>query len=366
VRASPRYTPPFGPPIDLGTVVTVRDFEAPARERLHPSAVAYYAGGSWDEVTVVENVTAWRRFTLLPRVLIDVSPVDLTTTVLGHRVASPFGIAPTALQGLAHPEGEVATARAAAEAGVLNVISTLASRPLEDVALAAPDGPRWFQLYVGDRDQARSLVERAAANGYTAIVLTVDLPVVGYRGLERRVRFDPGVGAYGNIAGSNAASGSLDAMLGGARLTWGDLTAIRSWSSLPLVVKGILTPEDAILSVEHGAHAVWVSNHGGRQLDRVPTAIDALEPIADAVAGRAEVYMDGGVRRGTDVVTALGLGATAVFAGRPILYALACAGEAGVAHALRILREETELALALLGVVRPAEVTRAHVGRAPR
>jgi isopentenyl diphosphate isomerase/L-lactate dehydrogenase-like FMN-dependent dehydrogenase len=168
------------------------------------------------------------------------------------------------------------------------------------------------------------------------------------------------------VAGSDARSSGSREVVGGAGLTWDELATIRSWSSLPLVVKGILTAEDASLAVDHGADAVWVSNHGGRQLDRVPTAPDVLESVVEAVGGRAEVYLDGGVRRGTDVVTALGLGATAVFLGRPILYALACAGEAGVAHALGILREETELALALLGATDPASVTRAHVGRAPR
>jgi isopentenyl diphosphate isomerase/L-lactate dehydrogenase-like FMN-dependent dehydrogenase len=268
---------------------------------------------------------------------------------------------------MANPEGEVATARAAASAGALLVLSTLSSRPLEDVALAAPDAPRWFQLYVTEWGHTKALVRRAADAGYTAIVLTVDLPVLGYRGLERRVSFDAGPGAYGNFRGKDG-EGDVETILAtrGPLPTWSDLKRIRSWSKLPLVVKGILTPEDARLAADHGAAGVWVSNHGGRQLDRSPVAVDVVASIVDAVDGRAEVYLDGGVRRGTDVLTALALGARAVFLGRPLLYALACAGEAGVGHALGILRDETERAMALLGTRTPADITRDHVAPASR
>jgi 4-hydroxymandelate oxidase len=364
------YPPPSAPPIDLLGIAAVSDFEGPAHERLHPAAWAYYAGGGWDQITIRENLEAWRRYRFRPRVLVDVSAIDLSTTLLGAPVSMPIGMAPAALHGLAHPDGELASARAATAAGVANVVSTVASRSIADIAAASGDGLRWFQLYAQrDREMSRDFVQRAEATGYRAIVLTVDLPVLGYRDDITRTGFDPGTRAYGNLAGRAAiVDGGFDDLLDmrSVGLTWDTLAEIRSWSRLPLVLKGILTAEDARLAVEHGAAGVWVSNHGGRQLDRSPAAIDVLDEIVEAVAGRAEVYLDGGVRRGTDVVTALAMGARAVFIARPLLYALACAGEAGVARAYAILREETERALALVGAARPSELRRSHVsgGRA--
>jgi 4-hydroxymandelate oxidase len=357
------YPPPADPPVPLRGIVRLADFEPIARGRLHPAAWSYYAGGSWDEVSLRDTAAAWSRYRLLPRVLVDVEDVDLRTTLLGREVALPIGIAPAALHGLAHADGECATARAAAGAGVVQVVSTVASRSIEDVAVAAPGAPRWFQLYVQrDRSLSRDLVRRAEAAGYQAVALTVDLPVLGYRDDVLRLEFDPGRDAYANLPERAVWDGEIDEVLDlrSVGLTWDDLAEIRSWSSLPLVLKGILTPEDARLAVDHGADAVWVSNHGGRQLDRVPAPIDVLAGIVDAVDGRAEVYVDGGVRRGPDVAIALALGARAVFTARPFLYALACAGEEGVTHALSILREETTRTLALLGVRTPAEITRAY------
>ena len=343
-------------------VHTLADFEPLAQAALSPEVYAYYAGGSWDEQTLRENEAAFGRRVLRPRVLVDVSRVDPSTTMLGARVALPVGFAPAALQGLAHPEGEIAPARVAGREGLVYVLSALASRSLETVA-SVGRGARWFQLYVQrDRGLSAALVARAAEAGYAALVLTVDLPVPGDRVRElRRPLRDPGplgnVVAIGGTAGYAAfVGGELD-----ASLTWADLAWIRSLSPLPLVVKGILTPEDARLAVDHGAAAIVVSNHGGRQLDRVAASIDALEPIVNAVEGRAEVYLDGGVRRGTDVVTALALGARAVFIGRPYLYALAVAGEAGVARAVEILRAETTTAMALLGCPTVAAITRDRV-----
>jgi 4-hydroxymandelate oxidase len=358
------YPPPSAPPIDLDRIAALADFEAPARERLHPAAWAYYQGGGWDGLTLRENIVAWHRYRFRPRVLVDTSVLDLSTTLLGSPVSMPVGIAPAALHGLAHPDGELATARAAAAAGAAMCVSTVASRTIEEVATASGEGVRWFQLYAQrDRSISRDFVQRAEANGYRAVVLTVDLPVLGYRDDLIRVGFDPGTQAYGNLVGRAAVGGSLDDLLDmrSVGLTWDTLAEIRSWSSMPLVLKGILTPEDARLGVEHGAAAIWVSNHGGRQLDRSPAAIDVLEEVVDAVDGRAEVYVDGGVRRGTDVVTALALGARAVFTARPFLHALAAAGEPGVAKALAILREETARAIALVGATRPAELRREHV-----
>ncbi len=367
-RPAIAYRPRRARAIDLGKVVAVRDFEIAARERLHPAALAYIEGGSWDGVTLRRNDQAWERWHLRPRVLTDVSSVSLETAVLGRPVALPIGVAPAALHGLAHPDAELATARATAAAGAINVVSTMASRTIEEIAAAAPASRRWFQLYVqGDWGVTRSLVERAAAAGYEALVLTVDTPVLGYRDEILRLPFDPGEDAYANLPKREAWShgGELDELLDlrGVPLTWDRLDEIRSWAPLPLVLKGILTGEDARTAVDHGVDAVWVSNHGGRQLDRSPAALDVLEEVVAAVEGRTEVYLDGGVRRGPDVLVALALGASAVFASRPFLYALASGGEAGVARAFEILRAELDRAFAIAGVTSPAGMTRDHVGR---
>ena len=361
------YPPPSGPPIDLGPIVRLADFEGPARERLHPTAWSYYAGGAGDGHALRDSLAAWDRYRLRPRVLVDVSSIDPSTTILGKPASLPIGIAPAALHGMAHPDGEVATARAAAAAGVIQVVSTVGSRSIEEVARAAP-GRRWFQLYLQrDRGLSRALVERAAAAGYEAICLTVDLPVLGYRDEVLRTAFDPGLDAYGNLPQRDVwrTEGEIDELLDmrSVGLTWETLETIRGWSSLPLVLKGILTGADARLAAEHGVDGVWVSSHGGRQLDRAVSPIDALEEVLDAVAGRSEVYLDGGVRRAPEVLIALALGARAVFAARPFLWALASAGEAGVAKALAILRDEIERSLALVGAASPAGLTRDHVAR---
>jgi isopentenyl diphosphate isomerase/L-lactate dehydrogenase-like FMN-dependent dehydrogenase len=368
VRPSLAYAPPAAPAIDLERMVSVHDFEAPARERLDPAAWAYYAGGAWDGHTLRANGRDWDRYSLVPRVLVDVSAATLETAILGRPAALPFGVAPAALHALAHPDGELATARAAAAAGAINVVSTVASRSIEAIADAAPDARRWFQLYVQrDWGVTRSLVERAAAAGYEALVLTVDAPVLGYRDDILRLPFDPGEDAYANLPKRDVwrHGAELDEILDmrGVPLTWDTLEEIRGWAPLPLVLKGILAAEDARIAVDRGVDAVWVSNHGGRQLDRSPSGLEALAPVVDAVEGRAEVYLDGGIRRGPDVLVALALGATAVFTARPFLYALASAGEAGVAKAFAILREETDRALAIAGATSPAAVTRAHVTR---
>ena len=363
---APAYPPLPSVPVDLAALVATTDFETPAAERLHPLARAYIEGGSFAEQTLRDNLAIWDRYRLRPRVLADVASIDLTTTVLGRPTALPVGVAPAALHGLAHPDGELATARAAANAGAINVLSTMSSHSIEAVAKAAPHGRRWFQLYVQpDPALTRELVERAAAAGYEALCLTVDVPVLGYRDEVVRHRFDPGPGAYANLVRrgawgrGNELEGALDSRA--VRLTWDSLAEIRSWAPMPLVLKGILTAEDARLAVEHGAEAVWVSNHGGRQLDRVAAGVDALEEVVDAVAGRAEVYLDGGIRRGPDVLVALALGARAVFTARPFLWGLACAGEAGVGRVFEILREEIERSLAIIGAASPAAVTREHV-----
>jgi 4-hydroxymandelate oxidase len=348
---------------ELARLITLADFEPIARSNMTPSALAYCSGGAADEITLRDNIAAFRKRKLRPRVLVDVSSVETATEFLGTRVSIPVGLAPAALNRLAHPEGEVAAARAAAAANVIFCISTLASCSLEDVGEA--DGPRWFQLYLNkDRALSEDMVKRAAANGYSALVLTVDLPVVGYRDREFKDQAAIGPDDLGNLQALEGGVTDLTSLVNAIHdvsLTWNDLEWLRGLSDLPLVIKGILTPEDARLAVEHGAHAVIVSNHGGRQLDHAPATIDVLEGIVDAVAGRAQVYLDGGVRRGTDVLIALALGAQGVFIGRPYLYALAAAGQQGVTRALEIVSAEISNAMTLLGVRSPAELTRAHV-----
>jgi 4-hydroxymandelate oxidase len=340
--------------VALARIVRLADFEPLARAALGTEVFDYVAGGSWDEITLAENDAAWRRRRLRPRVLVDVAEVTTATTMLGAPCSLPLAIAPLAEQGELHPDGELATARAAAAAGVPLLLSTASTRSLEEVAAAAPQATRWFQLYTeADPGRTRHAVERAAAAGYGAIVVTVDLPVMGYRERDRRNGYDtpgPWDRAFGVQDGRAAAT-----------LTWSDLATIRSWvPGLALVLKGIQHPEDARLAVEHGADAIVVSNHGARQLDRVAASVDLLEEAVDAVAGRCEVWVDGGVRRGLDVAIALALGARGVLLGRPVLWALAAGGEAGVSRALAILREELELALALLGTPTPSAVNRAH------
>ncbi len=361
----------------LDRIISLADFAPLARDRMDSAAFDYVAGGAEDEVTLAENVTAFGRRRFRPRVLVDVSSVDTRSSVLGRPVALPIGVSPVAAQGLAHPDGEVATARAAAAAGAIFTLSTVSSRSIEEVANeVATYARRWFQLYVNqDRGFTHELVRRAEAAGYEALVITVDLPVLGYREREKRRGWELNAhlgnfetaGAGGRAAVGDAATSTgevdLDRLLDIRQLglTWDGIEPIRAWTSMPLVVKGILHPDDARLAVEHGAAAIVVSNHGGRQLDRSPAALDVLEEIVAAVDGRAEVYLDGGIRRGSDVLVALALGARAVFTGRPFLFALGVAGEAGVARSFAILREELERSMALLGVASLADLRREHV-----
>jgi isopentenyl diphosphate isomerase/L-lactate dehydrogenase-like FMN-dependent dehydrogenase len=298
--------------------------------------------------------------------LLDVTSVSTETDVLGHRVSMPLFVAPVAFQQLAHPEGERATARAAAKAGTIFCLSTVASATMEEVAEAAPDGARWFQLYAfKDRGLTRSLLEEAAAAGFTTVLLTVDLPRLGRR--ERDLRTDLQIPdeIVPNLMRGRESREPL--VPGGVfeffaqDVSWRDVEQFADWSGLPVLVKGILTAEDALLSLEAGAAGVVVSNHGGRQLDGVQASLDALPEVVEAVEGRVPVLVDGGIRRGTDVLKALALGAEATLAGRPFVFALAADGERGVSVALELLREEIELGLALLGCRSPAEVSQEHV-----
>ncbi len=346
----------------------VADFERLAEERLDPGAFGYYAGGAGDEQALAGNVESWRRLRLRPRVLVDVAEVSTATTVLGTPVSMPLLVAPTAIQRLAHPDGEPGMARAAAAAGTIMCLSTLATATLEEVAEAAPGAPRWFQLYVfRDRGVTHDLVEQAVAHGYGAIVLTVDAPRLGRRERDLRTAFrvpeEITVPSFAAALGTWKGATPLELLRAiDPSLTWTGLDEVRSLSQLPLVLKGIQTAEDAALACEHGVDAIVVSNHGGRQLDAVAPTAELLPEIIDAVAGRIEVYVDGGIRRGSDVVKALALGARAVLAGRAPLWGLACAGEAGAQLLLELLRDEIELGLALCGCTSPDGVTAAHLG----
>ena len=344
--------------------INVLEYEPLARAKLEPAHWDYFAGGSDDELTVRRNRAAFEHITLRPRMLVDVSVLDLSTTVLGTPVQMPVLVAPTAYQCLAHSEGECASARAAGEAGTVFVASTMATRSIEEIAREA-SGPLWFQLYVyKERDISARLIRRAEAAGYRALVVTVDAPRIGNREQDRRNGF--ALPPYLRLANFAVTEDDTHPQMGPGQsgvaahaaahfdltLTWDAIRWMRSITSLPILVKGVLTGEDAALAVRHGADGIVVSNHGGRQLDSAPAGIEALPEVVAAVRAEGhpcEVYVDGGIRRGTDVLKALALGARAVLVGRPIIWGLAVDGAQGVRHVLEILRTELELAMTLAG-----------------
>jgi isopentenyl diphosphate isomerase/L-lactate dehydrogenase-like FMN-dependent dehydrogenase len=352
-------------------LINVADFERVAAEKLDAGTLGYFAGGAGDELTLRENVEAWRRWRLRPRVLVDVSEVGTEAELLGAPLSMPLLVAPVAYQRLVDPEGEVGMARAAAEAGTVMCLSTLATTRPSELAAAAPAGRRWFQLYCF-RDEAvtRALTEEAVDSGFEAIVVTVDAPRGGNRERDRRTGFRipeglgvPSVAAAMGVERAVTIEETFGLM--DPALSWSDLEDLASECGLPVLVKGLLTAEDAELAVEHGAAGVVVSNHGGRQLDRALAGGDALPEVVDAVGGRAAVLVDGGIRRGVDVAVALALGADAVLVGRPALWGLAVDGARGAGRVLELLRDELELALALCGCTSPAELGRSHLRRAP-
>lgn len=340
-------------------LINLFDYEALAEQRMHPIYWAYYAGGSDDEVTVAANRGEFARIRLRPRVLAGIAQSDITTSVLGATLATPIVVAPSALHCMAHPEGECATAQGAGAAGTLMIASTDATRSLEEIAQAA-SGPLWFQLYVyPSHEVAAGLVRRAEAAGYKAIVLTVDLPLLGNRERDRRnqMTIPPPPLFAANFVDIEEHEHNW------VVLSWQDVDWLRSITSLPIILKGILTAEDALLALEHGAAGIVVSNHGGRQLDSAVTALEALPEIVEAVAGRCEIYMDGGIRRGTDVLKALALGARAVLLGRPVLWGLAVNGASGVQHVLEILSTELEIAMRLSGCPTLASINSSLIKR---
>jgi isopentenyl diphosphate isomerase/L-lactate dehydrogenase-like FMN-dependent dehydrogenase len=342
-------------------LLNVADYEAAAAERLPAGAHGYYAGGAGDESTLRDNVEAYRRWFLRPRVLVDVSAATTATTLLGQRISLPLVVAPLAFQRGGHPDGELGMARAARAAGTIMCLSTIStSTPAE---IAATNVPRWFQLYAfDDQGLTGDLIAQARDHGFSALLLTVDAPVRSVREREHRL----GYSIPDDLTVETFTRWGLTSQEATTRvtrsLTWADVERFASLSGLPVILKGILTAEDARLACEHGAAGLVVSNHGGRQLDGARASIDALPEVAEAVDGRIEVLLDGGVRRGSDVVKALALGARAVLAGRAPFWGLVVDGEAGATRVLELLRDEILLALQLVGVNAPGELTRGHVG----
>jgi 4-hydroxymandelate oxidase len=344
-------------------ILNLDSLEERAQRALDPMLFDYIAGGAADEWTLRESRAAWSRFQLLPRMLRGVEQRTLETRVLGTPISMPVIVAPMAFHGLCHADAEAATARATAAAGTILTASTMSNCSLEAIATAGGPAPRWFQLYVyRDRGLTTSLVERAAAAGYSALCLTVDTPLAGQRERDLRnrlrmpahLRLDNFPETHTQVNQSAVERGSSLAHYIAAQwdpgLKWTDVEWLRSVSPLPILVKGVLAPDDARAAADHGAAGVVVSNHGGRQLDGVPASITMLPAVRDAVAGDIEILIDGGVRRGTDVLKALALGARAVLLGRPVLWGLTLDGEGGVRAVLEHIRRELDLAMALAGV----------------
>jgi L-lactate dehydrogenase (cytochrome) len=373
------------------TFITIQDLRARARRRLPRAVFDFIDGGAEDELTLRRNETALKQITFRPRVLVDTHLRNQTTTVLGQPLQTPLILAPTGLCGMAAPRGEILAARASLNTGVIFTLSSMSAVSIEDTARAVP-GPHWFQLYVWrDRELTRSLVERAASAGYRAMMVTVDVPVLGQR--ERDLRNGATIPPRVTLSNAVDSARKLGWLLGMARhpridfvnvarptdmrgpfalgpyvnsqfdpsVSWADLDWFRSIWSGPLILKGIMSAEDGRRAVEHGVDAIVVSNHGGRQLDGLPAAIEVLPEVAEAAGGRIEVLFDGGIRRGTDVIKALALGARACMIGRPYLYGLGAAGQAGVEHAINLLRAEIDRAQALLGRPTLAELDRSAV-----
>ena len=352
-------------------LVNISDFENLAKEKLTQMAYDYYSSGANDEITLRENIDAYKRIFLKYRVLVDVSSIDMSTEVLGQKISMPLMIAPTAFHKMAHAGGESAVAKAAGSAGTIMILSTLSNTDVEEVVKASA-GPVWFQLYVyKDREVTKELVRRAESAGCKAIVLTVDAPFLGTRERDVRNNFTLPDGLSvknllpvekGNLPESNESnlSGYVQEHLDPS-LSWKDVEWLRSVTKLPVLIKGIACKEDALVAVEHGAAGIVVSNHGGRQLDTCRATIDVLPEVADAVRGKTEILLDGGIRRGTDILKAVALGAKAVLIGRPVIWGLSADGENGVKSVLGIFKKEFHLAMALCGCDSVSKISREYI-----
>jgi 4-hydroxymandelate oxidase len=359
----------------MNPILNLDEYEKAARDRLEGSIYDYVAGGALDEITLRENRSAYERWRFLPRAMVGVEHRDLTVSILGDDLTFPVGISPSAFHQLVHPDGELATARAAGALGTVMCLSTMATVTLEDVAALA-SGPLWFQMYIfRDRGLTANLAARARAAGYRALVLTVDTPVLGRRERDFRNRFELPTGIeMRNVKLPEAAPGSYASPMVrfvqdqiDSSLTWKDVREFTRSVELPVLVKGILHPDDAHMAAEAGAAGIIVSNHGGRQLDGAIATLDALPPIASALSDTAlDLIVDGGIRRGSDVIKALCLGAKMVMVGRPILWGLAVDGEAGAQAVLEILRREIDETLALLGCARARDLKPYYLTRIDR
>ena len=355
-RAETAPTPPMPTP-NPADLLDLPDFERAAKGVMSSLAWEYVSEGAADEITLRSNHEAYEKIRVMPRALVDVSKIDTRVTLLGRELAHPILLAPTAYQKLSHPDGELATVKGAGDASATMVLSTMSTVSLEDVAAAAKT-PLWFQLYVQpDREFTRELVQRAEKAGYQALVVTVDTPVLGPRYRELRAKFNlpPGM-ERANLRGRATATGGQRATEGAIfsatldpTLTWKDIEWLRSITKVPVLLKGIINPEDAELAVQVGAAGILVSNHGARNLDTGPATIEALPRVAERIRGRIPVLVDGGIRRGTDVLKALAFGANAVLIGRPYVYGLAVDGSRGVTRIVSILRRELEMAMAHTG-----------------
>ncbi|XP_045673170.1 hydroxyacid oxidase 2 [Phyllostomus hastatus] len=343
-------------------LVCLTDFEARARKRLSKSTWDYIEGAAGEGFTKDDNIAAFKKIRLRPRYLRDVSQVDTRTTIQGEEISAPICISPTGFHRLAWPDGEMSTARAAQAAGICYITSTYASCTLEDIVAAAPRGFRWFQLYVQtDRQLNKQLIQKVESLGFRALVITVDVPKLGNRRQDIRNQLNLKTNLLLKDLRSLTERNStahLQMFPIDSAFCWDDLSWVQSITQLPIILKGILTKEDAELALKHKVHGIIVSNHGGRQLDDVPASIDALTEVVAAVKGKLEVYLDGGVRTGNDVLKALALGAKCVFLGRPVLWGLACKGEHGVEEVLNILKDEFHTSMALTGCRSVAEINR--------
>ncbi len=337
-------------------ILNLLELEAAAKKVMSPMAFDYYAGGANDELTVLENREAFKRLALHYRVLTGVGARNLETKLFGQSISMPVIVAPTAFHRLAHTDGELATAKATQAAKTIMTVSTTSSTSLEDIRTSSPDLTMWFQMYLfKDTQISLEVLRRAETVGVKALVLTVDTPMLGRRERDIRQSFHLPDGIEMANFKMNLPK-SVGSSLGThvqehfkMNLSYADLAWLRNQTNLPIIVKGICHPDDAVKSLEYGANSIWVSNHGGRQLDTSPATISVLPRVADAIRGQVPIILDGGVRRGTDIVKALSLGANAVALGRPILWSLAINGQAGIGHTLELLRNEIDTALGLCG-----------------
>jgi lactate 2-monooxygenase len=363
-----------------GSPLTPDDWEARARECLPDGPFGYVAGGAGAEHTMRANREAFYRWRLRPRMLRDVASRNLSITILGSESAAPLLLAPVGVLGIVRPDGDSAAARAAAACGVPFILSTVSSQSIEDVAAVMGEGTRWFQLYpCGDREVNASLVHRAETAGYSAVVITVDTTILGWRDRDLRAAYLPFLQGQGlanytsdpvfmsRFPGPQPSPTEMVlrwlATFPNPGLTWAEIDFVRDLTRLPVLLKGITHPDDAKIALEHGADGIIVSNHGGRQVDGAVASLDALPQVCEAVAARVPVLMDSGIRRGADVMKALALGASAVLLGRPYVYALAAGGESGVTDALRNLIAELDIQLALCGCASPQVVDRSQIDR---